>query len=147
MKDKQNIINLYLKSVEKFNELQSIPKDFGTGDLLYSSEIHTLVAIGDVPGCNLTELAAHMDITKGGAAKFVKKLMMKGLIVKERLPNNRKETIYRLTETGAMAYEGHKEYSRNMFGEIIDLLESMSLEEQTVLETFLGQLNQVINRR
>ncbi len=31
MKDYENIIKLYFKSLKAFNEFESIPRDFGTG--------------------------------------------------------------------------------------------------------------------
>ena len=80
MKDYEKIIKLYFKSIKGFNEFESLPRDFGTGDLLYSSEIHTLQAIGNNSNINLTELAEILDISKSGTSKFVKKLLDKNLI-------------------------------------------------------------------
>jgi hypothetical protein len=53
MERRDRIINLYFKSIKQFNEIESQPRDFGTGDLLYSSEIHTLEAVGKYPDSNL----------------------------------------------------------------------------------------------
>lgn len=146
MNKSQKIINLYFSSIKKFNEIESQPRDFGTGDLLYSSEIHTLEAIGKYPGSNLTELSEKLNITKGGTSKFVKKLLAKDLIVKESLADNKKETFYRLTSKGEVAYKGHQEFSLARFGDILQRLSELSLKEANVIEEFLEDLNEIINR-
>lgn len=146
MNRRQNIIDLYFNSIKGFNEIESQPKDFGTGDLLYSSEIHTLVAIGKFPGCNLTELSEHLNITKGGASKFVKKLLEKDLIIKERMPDNRKEILFRLTEQGEVAFAGHEAFSERRFGDVLDKLSQLSETDVMVIEDFMKTLNHMINR-
>jgi DNA-binding MarR family transcriptional regulator len=147
MKNYQKVIDKYFESVKNFNEFERNPRDFGTGDLLYSSEIHTLVAIGNKGSLNLTELSYDLDITKGGTSKFVKKLLEKELIIKEKLHDNRKETFFRLTDRGVIAYEGHEVFSREMFGDIIDNLSELSEGELNTLSGFLESLNNSINGR
>lgn len=146
MKNQETIINLYFKSIKKFNEIESKPKDFGTGDLLYSSEIHTLEMVGKHPGSNLTELSEWLCITKGGAAKFLKKLVAKDLVSKEKLADNRKETLYKLTDKGLIAFEGHQVYSEKMFGHIFEIMSELTDEEASRIQTFLEDLNEVIDR-
>lgn len=90
----ERLISLYFKSMDKFRALESQPRDFGTGDLLYRSETHTLLAIGQRPGTNLTEIAEDLGITKAGVTKFVKKLMDKGLIIKEQSPENKRKSTF-----------------------------------------------------
>ncbi|QUI24941.1 MarR family transcriptional regulator [Vallitalea pronyensis] len=143
----QNVIKLYFKSVKMFNELESIPRDFGTGDLLYSSEIHTLVAIGNHPDVNLTELANILDITKGGASKFVKKLLEKALINKKSLATNKKEVLFELTEKGRVAFHGHEKFSQDVFGDIYSTLSAMDASEIKFLESFLHDLNAILMKK
>ncbi len=146
MDNKQKIINLYFKSIARFNEIESTPKDFGTGDLLFSSEIHTLVSVGDNPGANLTELSEKMDITKGATSKFLKKLLDKELIVKKKLPDNQKETLYWLTSKGKIAYDGHAKFSKEKFGDIFKMLSELTENESETIKIFLEKLNRIINR-
>jgi DNA-binding MarR family transcriptional regulator len=140
MKKFENIIHLYFKSVRGFNEIESIPRDFGTGDKLYSSEIHTLKVIGDNSSINLTELAEKLDISKSGTSKFVKKLLVKNLITKSKQLSNRKEVIFNLTEKGLIAYEGHETFSKKMFGSIYNILSQHDEEQIDFLESFLLEL-------
>ena len=144
MKSYNNIIRLYFSSLKSFDEIEKTPKDFGTGDLLYGSEIHTVVAIGENPGSNMTEIARIMDITKGGVQKFTKKLLAKDLIYKTRLPDNKKEVIYGLTKKGNIAFKMHEEFEQRRFGKIYDVMDAMEEKELKVLENFLIKLNEIL---
>lgn len=145
MKNYKNIIKLYFSSVKSFEEIEKTPKDFGTGDLLYGSEIHTIVAIGENPGCNMTEIAGIMNITKGGVQKFAKKLLAKDLIYKTHIPDNKKEVIYGLTKKGNKAFQMHEEFEQKRFGKIFELMDSMEAKELQVLEDFLTKLNNILS--
>ncbi|QUH31360.1 MarR family winged helix-turn-helix transcriptional regulator [Vallitalea guaymasensis] len=144
MKSYKNIIKLYFSSMESFDEIKKTPKDFGTGDLLYGSEIHTIVAIGKNPGSNMTEIARIMDITKGGVQKFTKKLLAKDLIYKTHLPDNKKEVIFGLTKKGNIAFKMHEDFEQRRFGKIYDVMDAMEEKELQVLEDFLTKLNEIL---
>ena len=142
MKDYQKIVELYFKTKNEFNEFESMPRDFGTGHLLYSSEIHTLQQIGLNPNINLTELAKKMGISKSGVSKFIKKLLEKDLIIKKKQDGNRKEVVFNLTDNGHVAYFGHEKFSKETFKHIFNLLENLEPMEIDCLETFFKKLYQ-----
>jgi DNA-binding MarR family transcriptional regulator len=140
MKNYERIIKLYFKSVREFNEFESTPRDFGTGDLLFSSEIHTLQAIGNNSSINLTELAEKLDISKGGTSKFVRKLLDKGLITKSKHLSNKKEVVFNLTEKGLVAYLGHETFDKEVFGSIYKVLSCLEENQTEFLASFLNDL-------
>lgn len=144
MKNYKNIIKLYFTSIKAFEEIEKTPKDFGTGDLLYASEIHTIVAIGKNPGSNMTEIAVIMNITKGGVQKFIKKLLTKDMIYRTQLPDNKKEIIYGLTKKGNIAYKMHEVFEEKRFGKIYEVMDAMDVNELNVLEEFLTKLNEIL---
>lgn len=41
----------------RFQQLEQVPRHFGTEDLLYPAEIHTIEYIGDHPATNATAVA------------------------------------------------------------------------------------------
>lgn len=102
------LCELWMHTQNRMQEFEAIPTDFGTGQLLHPSEIHTVQAIGHVPGINVTGLADRMGVTRGAASQMVGRLAGKGLIEKYRLPENDKEVRLRLTEEGAVAFRGHE---------------------------------------
>lgn len=141
----ERIVRLYLKSKEVFNEFERTPRDFGTGDLLYSSEIHTLVEIGKNNSINLTELANNLGISKSGTSKFVAKLIDKKLINKEKANNNNKEVVLSLSEKGKMAYKGHSIFKEQTFAPIIKMIDNLDDTNKEFLAIFLSDLIDKLN--
>lgn len=146
MNDYNKVTKLYFRSLKEFNEFSSKPRDFGTGDLLYSSEIHTLQAIGETSGIILTELALKLDVSKSAVSKFVKKLLEKDLITKSKLPENKKEVVFSLTEKGNTAYRGHKKFKYETFKPIFKILSKLTKDEIDFLEKFLGELSYEVEK-
>jgi hypothetical protein len=54
--NRKSILDMIYASHLYLQKLESTPRDYGTGDLLYSSAIHTVAAVAKSPGCNLTQL-------------------------------------------------------------------------------------------
>jgi DNA-binding MarR family transcriptional regulator len=89
--------------------------DYGTGDLLSPVEAHTIQAVGDNQGLNLTALARAMNVTKATMSERVKKLARQGLLRKSKALDNLKEILITLTEQGRLVQKGHEETHRKMF--------------------------------
>ena len=89
--------------------------DYGTGDRLSPVEAHTIQAVGDNQGLNLTALARAMNVTKATMSERVKKLARKGLLRKSKALDNRKEILITLAEQGRIVHKGHEEMHRIMF--------------------------------
>ena len=53
-----------------------------------SSELHIIAAIGDLEQPNVTSLAEHMGMTRGGICKNIKKLTEAGLISSYQIDGN-----------------------------------------------------------
>jgi DNA-binding MarR family transcriptional regulator len=146
MNKHEKIIQLYFKSIKEFNEFESSPRDFGTGDLLYSSEIHTLQAIGNNANINLSELAEILGISKSGVSKFIEKLLNKEVITKGNPLNNKKEVVFNLTKKGWTAYSGHQNFSEQTFNSIYNILSRLDANQLLFLETFLLELTSEITK-
>jgi len=136
--------------IQGFKDFESKPRFYGTEDLLYGSEIHTLQMIGRQGSCNLTQLAGLLEISKSGISKFSNKLLEKGLIIKSRMDKNRKEVIFSLTPKGRIAYLAHEKFDETMFAAMYSLLDSCTKEQIDFLAAFfsrvvkqLQELNQV----
>ena len=89
--------------------------DYGTGDRLSPVEAHTIQAVGDNQGLNLTALARAMNVTKATMSERVKKLARLGLLRKSKALDNRKEILITLAEKGRIVHKGHEEMHRKMF--------------------------------
>jgi len=110
----QNLIDLFLKILHLYSVISRKPVDYGTGDLLYFTEIHTISVVGKNREVNMTRLAEMMGVTKGAISQTVKKLVNKNLILKTNI-TNRKEVNLKLSDKGQMAYMGQKSFQKEIF--------------------------------
>ncbi|MDP4146915.1 MAG: MarR family transcriptional regulator [Bacillota bacterium] len=136
------MIHKFEKVMNKYNAWEKKPRYYGTRDLLYRSEVHTIDAIGKNNKINVTELAQYLGITKGAISQMVDKLIKKGMVNKKMVSDTENEVSLELTEKGALAYRGHEEYHKELYTEISEHL--VHLSDKNV-ETFLDILNVLEN--
>jgi DNA-binding MarR family transcriptional regulator len=135
----------WARIMNKMSRSENLPFNFGSGNLLFPSEIHTLCVIGIMPGIRITDLSVRLGVTKGAVSKIVKKMEEKGLIEKYQEHGNKKEILLRLTLRGERAYLGHEEYHKKMFGRIIAEMEKLTHEQAAFLFRFLQMMEEVID--
>lgn len=138
--NRERILDMIYMSHLYLRELENTPRDYGTGDLLYASHIHTIVAVGESPGCNLTELAARLSISKAAASKFVAKLVEMGYLFKSKRVDNNREVIFNLTGKGQTAALGHQEFEDRTFGPLFEIESSLSDEEYQVIRDYFQKV-------
>ncbi len=107
--------DMVLAIVELINAKHKDGVDYGSGDRLSPVEAHTIQAVGDNQGLNLTALAMAMNVTKATMSERVKKLSRQGLLRKSRALDNRKEILITLADKGRIVHKGHEEMHRKMF--------------------------------
>ncbi len=117
-KDFDRTMDLLDQVVTKVASQHSMPHDFGTGVPLYRVEIHTVQAVGENPGINVTALSEHMGVSKGAASQTISKLVKKGLVIKKSAPDNERETLLELTDLGLTAHHAHEGFHEAMFEEV-----------------------------
>ncbi len=119
MTDYQDSFNrmqdMVLAIVDLINAGHKDGVDYGTGHRLSPVEAHTIQAVGDNQGLNLTALARTMNVTKATMSERVKKLTRQGLLRKSKAIDNRKEILITLAEQGRIVHKGHEEMHRKMF--------------------------------
>ncbi len=105
----KEIIELFIRMVNKYNSLEKVPARHGTRYNLYHSERHMLDKIGDNTGMNMTEFAEAAGVTKGAISQLVSKLEKKGIVRRYKKSTNEKEVFLELTKTGQEVHRQHKE--------------------------------------
>lgn len=111
-----------------FPQPEQIPQQFGTEDLLYPTEIHTIEFIGDHPGPSAKDLAAHMRVTKGAVSQMVRKLTEKDMVSSTRDYRVRSLSRLTLTDKGRTAYRGHRKLHRRMTARFAEHMGEVSEE-------------------
>lgn len=129
-----------IRLVNKINQSNKVPKDFGIGNKLYQSEIHTIEAIASHENVNASELSKILGITNGALNQVTGKLMKKELIDPYKTKNNNKEVYYQLTEKGRVANAGHKKYHEQVNQSLTTYLNSLDPDHVKTINMFLDSL-------
>ena len=134
----QNLIDLFLKILHLYSVIGRKPKDYGTGDLLYFTEVHTITMVARNDEVNMTQLAEIMGVTKGAISQTIRKLVHKNLILRTNI-NNRKEVNLRLSEKGRDVLSAQESFQKEIFTFAGALYEKASAEDrETVRRLFLA---------
>lgn len=139
MADRDLLEKLFLIH-QLLEKLESTPHDFGTGDLLYSSEIHTLVAVDEHPQANLTSLASAMQVSVPAVHKFVTRLVKAEYLEKTKHPESGRDVIISLTSKGKAAVEGHQQFAAQTFASLRAVEAQLDDEQYEVVANFLESL-------
>lgn len=110
----QKLIDQFLNILHLYSVINRKPKDYGTGDLLFFTEIHTISMVGKNREINMTKLADLMGVTRGAISQTIRKLVSKDLIVKSNT-TNKKEINLRLSDKGMIVYKGQKSFQNEIF--------------------------------
>ena len=131
------LLNRIMKFVNLSIQMEKIPQYYGTDELYYKLEIHTIHIIGEKPGINVTEIAKYHGISKSAVSQVIKKIEKKGDIYRYKAPDNNKEILFKLTDKGKKAYNGHIKYHMKIDEPIVEKLETISDEKLKAFEEVL----------
>ena len=85
-------------------------RDYGTGELYTSTEVHMVTRIEENPGITASKIAEETLRTKSAVSQMIAKLEAKGLVYREKDPNNGKQHFLYVTEKGSQLSQCHKAY-------------------------------------
>ena len=117
-----------------YAEYINTPTDYGDGELITMTEVHTLTMIEDHPGLTVSDLAKWWRLTKSAISQAIKKLEARGLVYKVRDENNAKILHLFPTEAGVKLSTAHKLFDNmDIMQTSNDLLQTCTAEE---IDTF-----------
>lgn len=142
----QTLIDLFLKILHLYSVIGRKPKDYGTGDLLYFTEIHTITMVGKNKKINMTRLAEIMGVTKGAISQTIRKLVHKNLILKSN-STNKKEFNLKLSPKGRIVCKGQESFQRELFEFAATLYEqAQPADRDMVKRLFIAITNNMESR-
>ena len=121
------------------------PRDFGSGDLLHCSEIHTLMAIGKNPDINLTSLSRLLGISKSAISQMTGRLARKNLVEKHRDPDNDKEVLLHLSPRGTIAFLGHEQHHAKIYERMYRIMGDLTDDQYALITRFLSAIEETID--
>ena len=89
------IMDLFIRVVNKYNGLEKVPVKHSPGLSLYHSERHMLDRVADNPHMNITELARASGVTKGAISQIAKKARNQGSHQEIQEGRERQGSLYR----------------------------------------------------
>ncbi|MCP3898392.1 MAG: MarR family transcriptional regulator [Desulfobacteraceae bacterium] len=137
---------LFHRVLNKMNKLEKKPRYYGTDHLLYGSEIHTIEAIGNNPGINITELASLQGVTKGAISQLIQKLEKKNLIIRMKNMNSDKEVFLKLSDIGARAFRAHDDFHAKVFPELVHALKQVDSKTLDNMELILESIEKFCDK-
>jgi DNA-binding MarR family transcriptional regulator len=129
----QILIDLFLKILHLYSVIGRKPKDYGTGDLLYFTELHTITVVSKNREINMTQLAEIMGVTKGAISQTIRKLVNKNLILKSNI-NNRKKVNLKLSEKGMTVVKAQESFQKEIFTFARTLYEKARPEDRELVK-------------
>lgn len=129
----QTLIDLFLKILHLYSVISRKPKDYGTGDLLYFTELHTIIVVARNHEINMTELAEIMGVTRGAISQTIRRLVAKNLILKSNI-TNRKEVNLKLSEKGLVVYKAQESFQKEIFTFAGSLYENARPEDRDLVK-------------
>jgi DNA-binding MarR family transcriptional regulator len=134
----RQLIDLFLKILHLYSVMGRRPKDYGTGDLLYFTELHTITMVARNNEINMTRLAEIMGVTKGAIPQTITKLVHKNLIIRTNI-NNRIEVNLRLSDKGRIILNAQESFQKEIFTFAGTLYDKARPEDrETVRKLFLA---------
>lgn len=149
------LMNLFAKYMEKQEILSKLTEDEKLHGYNYS-EIHTITAIGDLEESNVTNIANHMNVTRGAISKITKKFLAQNLIEAYQQDGNKQKIFFRLTESGQYLYDEHEKrhtlwlerddaFIKQFDKKTVKLVEAFMTEFNNYLEKQISELGGNIN--
>ena len=142
----ERLVDVLDQVITKAGAIHSAPMEFGTGVALYKTEIHTIRAIGENPGINVTRLAQHMGVTKGAVSQTANKLVRKGLVTKTRSADDAKEVLLELTDLGWTGFHSHEQFHMDMFDTVRDFYGDDLKPRLDMIVSGMTDLNRMLDR-
>lgn len=134
------LMNLFVKYMEKQEILSKLTEDEKLHGYNYS-EIHTIAAVGDLEEPNVTNIANHMNVTRGAISKITKKLLGQNLIESYQKDGNKQKIFFRLTESGQFLYDEHEKRHNLWLKRDEAFIKQFDREILKQVEAFMGAFN------
>ena len=145
---KSNINELKLNTVERLLRVSNKmlfgrkhPRDYGTGDLLYMSEIEVIREISAKDRIHLTDLSILLGVSKATLSPIINKLEKNNYLLKNPSSTNAKIKLLSITQKGEQVMVGMLKYALK-FDQYMD---GVTKNDLMIYVDFLSRLEEFID--
>lgn len=114
------VSEIFYQFVTIYKDSEKTLNDYGTGEMYTALEVHTVSRIEDNPGITVTEIAEQTARTKGAVSQIITKLENKGLVRREKDPENPRRVCLFVTPEGLELSQCHKQFDDVKMGGLLD---------------------------
>eukprot|EP00828_Plagiopyla_frontata_P031471 TRINITY_DN41303_c0_g1_i1.p2 TRINITY_DN41303_c0_g1~~TRINITY_DN41303_c0_g1_i1.p2 ORF type:complete len:212 (-),score=34.43 TRINITY_DN41303_c0_g1_i1:310-945(-) len=136
-----------LRIINKHSRIEEMPIKTGKSTGLTAKEVHCLNAIGQQEGLNIKGIGDLLGVSKSAASQMVGRLEKKGLATKDKAPDNDKDILTHLTETGWDAFDAHKEFHERHLTSLAEQLGEFPDTQLAVAAAILAVVESVVDER
>lgn len=136
--------DVLVKLFRNINTIEEQAIRSGSFKDMTTNDMHVIEAIGVGDPKNMTSVAKALMVTTGTLTISVNSLVKKGFVERVRSEEDRRVVLVSLTEKGRKAFRDHQRFHEEMVSSII---ESLSQEEQEILQKALGNLSEFFKAR
>lgn len=137
--------NKHLEIMKKIDDIGSFlglyfikQRDYNTGEKFTQTEVHMLEMIVENPNISSTEIAKKLYKTKSSISQIIKKLIEKGLLLKNKNADDLRSMDFLITEKGYFVHYSHKNYDNKMCEILKNKTEHFSEEDIDKILDFLN---------
>lgn len=116
------------KSAKQLRRFMETKREYLPGMALLMKEAHFLSAIGD-EGATGTEIAERMETSLGAVSQLANRLEKEGYITRMKVKEDKRQSLFLLTETGKTLQEVHDRYDETGYKRMSERLSRYTDEE------------------
>lgn len=143
----RDLYRIWMRTLNKMNIIENMPRKFGMQTALFLSEIHTLQAVGRTEESSIRTIAAILGVTPSAASQTITRLTKKGFVQKIRGIKNEKEVSLVLAPKGRIAYDNHEMVHERIYERIARSIGELTDEERVFLARIFSAFESVYNER
>lgn len=120
-----------LRVFDKVQRTRRLGRDYGTGDQLTMVEAEVCQLVDSLGEVSPSELAERTGVSRPAISQALNRMRKRGLVRVDKVPDNGKARIVRVTESGAIVANGVNQLHRQM-------IEAVYRGAEDDLQAFLG---------
>lgn len=143
----QHMTGRLMRIINKHKRIEELPVSISESVELTPREVHCLQAIGQNEGENLKTIATILGVTKSAISQMVGKLEKRGFVRKDQAPDNNKELLAFLTESGWEAFRIHQDFHERHMRNLVGKLDEFSDPQIATASAILAVIETVVDER
>lgn len=111
---------------------------------LFPKEVHVILLVYQEQTINAKKMADLFGVTKGAISQTLKRLTEKGMLLKDKNPEQPKELLITLTSLGREAAVHFSKLQENMAKKYDSYLGELSRQERRTIDLFLQKMDAIL---